>query len=137
MPRSNFSQISDVVYNQQPLPHQTSQPAPKLEPFKEENSTSFSWEESLRAAGPAGGRVPSKQSPTHGVEVQNEQLQLDQQQPFSPNTRETEDEQTVQSHSLATSMAKQENDANTGQGYIDPRLFSGNHDPRVSAKKSP
>ncbi|CAG7557156.1 unnamed protein product [Fusarium equiseti] len=137
MPPSNFLQISDVIYNQQPLAPQTCQPASKLEPVKEEDSTSLSWEECLRAAGPVGGRAPSNQLLTHGVEAQNEQLQLNQHQSFSPDTIDTEHEQTVQNESLVTSMAKQETNAVPGQGYIDPRLFSGNHDPRMLAKKSP
>jgi hypothetical protein len=74
---------------------------------------------------------------THGVEAQNEQHQLNQHQPFSPDTIDTEHEQTAQSQSLVTSMAKQETNAVPGQGYIDPKLFSGNHDPRMLAKKSP
>ncbi|RFN47104.1 hypothetical protein FIE12Z_8629 [Fusarium flagelliforme] len=137
MPPSNFSQISDVIYNQQPLPLQACQPAQKLEPVKEEDSTSLSWEECLRAAGPAGGRAPSNQLLTHGVEAQNKQLQLNQLQSFPPNTIDTEHEQTVQKQSLVTSMAKQENNAVPGQGYIDPRLFSGSNDPRMFVKKSP
>ena len=137
MPPSNFSQISDVIYNQQPLPLQTCQPAQKLEPVKEEDSISLRWEECLRATGPAGGRAPTNQLLTHGVEAQNKQLQLNQLQSFPPNTIDTEHEQTVQKQSLVTSMAKQENNAVPGQGYIDPRLFSGSNDPRMFVKKSP
>ena len=134
---SNFSQISDVIYNQQPLPPQTSQPAPKLEPVKEEDPTGGSWEEYLKATGPAGDRVPSDQFPTHDVEAENEQLQLAQQRPFSHNAINTEHEHTAQNQSLVTSRDKQDNNAVLDQGFIDPRMFSANYDPRTLTKKSP
>ena len=91
----------------------------------------------MKATGPAGGQAPSNQIPTHGVEAQNEQLQPNQQRTFSPTTVNVEHEHSDQNQSLLTSGDNQENSAVLDQGFIDPRMFSSNHDPRMFAKKSP
>jgi len=137
MTPSSFSQISSFIYSQQHHLPQTSQQVPKLEPVKEEDSASFSWKECERAAGPAGDQAPSNQLPTHDVEAESEQLQLNQQRPFSPNTIYTEHEQTVQSQSLVTSRGKEANNVVLDQRLIDPRMFSASYDPQAFVKKSP
>ncbi|RBR24944.1 uncharacterized protein FIESC28_02214 [Fusarium coffeatum] len=137
MTPSSFSQISNFVYNQQPLLPETSQSVQKLESTKEEGPSSSSWEEYIKADGPARDRTPSNQLLTRGLEAQNEQLQLNQERLSPSYTIKADHEHIPQSQSSVTPGNNPKNNAASAPDTIDPRLFGANYDARTFAKKSP
>ncbi|KAJ4004377.1 hypothetical protein NW752_004145 [Fusarium irregulare] len=137
MTPSNFSQISNLTYNQQTLLPETSQPLQKLESAKEEDPASSSWEDYIKADGSACDRAPSNQLLTRGLEAQNERVQLNQEHLPPSYTIETEHEQTLQGQSNVTPGNNPQNNAASAPDTIDPRLFGANYDARTFAKKSP
>ncbi|KAL4730194.1 hypothetical protein ACLX1H_002226 [Fusarium chlamydosporum] len=138
MPASNFSQLSNFVYNQQaPAPEQCP-PGPTEEPVKEEeDSAPFSWGHNVRAARPEADQASLNRLLTRGIEVSDEQLHLNRKRSSSPDLIKSEYEKTPQSFPHATSTIKQDSDTNADLDTLDPRLFTANYDPRMFVRKSP